>query len=160
MASCSASSRLASRVLQRPFSSGMLHRKKIIPPKHTHHQCRHWLGASAAAVCTAAAWAFRTTNTLGGTPASAFSCAPSGAIVFSWVEYLDMAASCVEYGAMVCRSDAYGTTVARAGAAAITPVMAALLLLMVVRIPTPFAPPPAAAIAWASRAGGILDGLV
>src|SRR6516225_2705602 len=71
-----------------------------------------------------------------------------------------MVFSCAEYGAMVVRSAAYGATVVSAGAAAITPAMAALLAAIVVRMPMPLAPPPAAAIAWPSRAGGILAGFV
>src|ERR1700729_2118630 len=39
-----------------------------------------------------------------------------------------------------------------------TPVIAAWLAAMVVRMPTPVAPPPAAATAWACSAGGILPG--
>ena len=95
------------------------------------------------------AWAFRYGNTPGGTLDSAVSCAPYGAMVVRFAEY----------GAIVFRSVAYGATVFSAGAAAITPRMAALLVLMVVRMPIPFAPPPAAATAWAARAGGILAGL-
>src|SRR5215469_11209058 len=71
-----------------------------------------------------------------------------------------MVVSCAEYGAMVCSCVAYGATVCSAGAAAITPVMAALLAEIVVRILMPWAPPPAAAIAWPSSAGGIVAGLV
>ena len=40
-----------------------------------------------------------------------------------------------------------------------TPSMAALLALMVVRMPVPLAPPPAAATAWATSFGGIAAGL-
>jgi hypothetical protein len=68
---------------------------------------------------------------------SAVSCAEYGAMVFN----------CAEYGAMVCRSAAYGATVCSAGATAITPLMAALFAEIVVKMPTPVAPPPAALIA-------------
>src|SRR5579862_6665520 len=87
---------------------------------------------------------------LGGTFDSAVSWAEYGAIVVSWAEY----------GAMVFRSDAYGATVCSAGATAITPLMAALLAEIVSSIPRPLAPPPAAVIAWATSAGGILAGFV
>src|ERR1700733_11377845 len=69
-----------------------------------------------------------------------------------------MVVSCAEYGAMVCRSVAYGATVCSAGPTAITPLMAAWLAAMVVRTAIPFAPPPAAATAWACRAAGALPG--
>ena len=87
-------------------------------------------------------------KTPGGTLDSAVSCAEYGAMVFS----------CAEYGAMVFRSAAYGATFCRSGATAITPLMAALFCEIVVSMATPLAPPPAAAIAWASSAGGILAG--
>jgi len=80
----------------------------------------------------------------------AVSCAEYGAMVFSCAEYGAMVFSCAEYGAMVFS----------AGAAAITPVMAALLAAIVVRMFIPLAPPPAALIAWPSSAGGIVAGFL
>ena len=59
LASCSASSRLASRVRQRPRSSGMDSRKKMMPPKQIQYQVFHCPAVLAAAFCTAAACAFR-----------------------------------------------------------------------------------------------------
>src|SRR5215469_8576096 len=79
-------------------------------------------------------------------------------MVVSSAEYGAMVVSCAEYGAMVVSSAAYGATVFSAGAAAITPAMAALLAEIVVRIFMPLAPPPAALIAWAASAGGIVAG--
>src|SRR5256885_12593183 len=96
----------------------------------------------------------------GGTLDSAVSCAEYGAILVSCAEYGAIVVSCAEYGAMVCRSVAYGATFCRSGATAITPLMAALLFAIVVRTPMPLAPPPAAAIAWPTSAGGILLGSV
>ena len=78
----------------------------------------------------------------------------------SSAEYGAMVVSCAEYGAMVVRSAAYGATVFSAGAAAITPAMAAWLAEIVVRICRPLAPPPAALIAWATSAGGIVAGFL
>ena len=128
----------------------MLNRKKIIPPKHTHHQSRHCPAIPAAAFVTAAPWAFRYANADGGTLDSAVSCAEYGAMVLR----------SAEYGAMVVRSAPYGATVASAGATAITPEMAALLALMVDRTARPLAPPPAALTAWATRLGGIVAGFL
>src|SRR5690349_25112659 len=79
-------------------------------------------------------------------------------MVVSSFAYGAIVDSCVAYGAMVCRSDAYGATFCRSGATAITPLMAALLAAIVVRVWMPLAPPPAAAIAWPTSAGGILLG--
>src|SRR5579872_607042 len=69
-----------------------------------------------------------------------------------------MVCSRAEYGAMVFRSLAYGATVCNAGPTAITPLMAAWLAAMVLRMVIPLAPPPAAATAWACRAAGALPG--
>src|SRR5512142_1562093 len=96
----------------------------------------------------------------GGTLDSAVSCAEYGAILVSSAAYGAIVVSCAEYGAMVCRSVAYGATFCRSGATAITPLMAALLFAIVVRTPMPLAPPPAAATAWATSAGGICAGFV
>src|ERR1700727_796745 len=95
-----------------------------------------------------------------GTLDRAVSWAVNGAIAVSSVEYGAMVVSCAEYGAMVCRSAAYGATVCRAGPTAITPVMAAWLAAIVVRMPRPLAPPPAALITWACSAGGIVAGFL
>src|SRR5271169_5967948 len=100
MASCSCSSRLASLGRQRPRSSGMERRKKMIPPKHTQYQIFHWFAVWAAAFCTAAAWALMYARTVGGTLDRAVSCALYGAIVFRPAEYGAMAFSSAEYGAM------------------------------------------------------------
>src|SRR6185437_14310384 len=148
LASCSASSRLASRVRQRPRSIGMLSRKKMTPPTQIQYHVFHCEAVLAAASCTSLPCAWRYGKTSGGTLDSAVSCAAYGAIVDS----------SVAYGAMVCRFDAYGATFCRSGATAITPLMASLLFAIVVSTPRPLAPPPAAAIAWATSAGGILLG--
>src|SRR5487761_142340 len=54
---------------------------------------------------------------------------------------------------MTCRSAAYGATVCSCGPTAMTPLMAAWLAAIVVSTPRPLAPPPAAAMACACRAG-------
>ena len=59
MASCSSSSRLASRGRHRPFSSGMDSRKKMIPPKQIQYHVFHCPAVWAAALVTAAPWACR-----------------------------------------------------------------------------------------------------
>jgi hypothetical protein len=59
MASCSSSSRLASRGRHRPFSSGMDSRKKTIPPKQIQYHVFHCPAVWAAALVTAAACACR-----------------------------------------------------------------------------------------------------
>jgi AcrR family transcriptional regulator len=59
MASCSSSSRLASRVRHRPFSSGMESRKKMMPPKQIQYHVFHCPAVWAAALDTAAPWACR-----------------------------------------------------------------------------------------------------
>jgi AcrR family transcriptional regulator len=59
IASCSSSSRLASRVRHRPFSSGMENRKKMMPPKQIQYHVFHCPAVWAAALLTAAPWACR-----------------------------------------------------------------------------------------------------
>src|SRR5215831_10308148 len=129
IASCSCSSLRASRGLHRPRRTGMLSRKMITPAKQIQYQVCHWPGASAAAFCTSAPCAFRYANTPGGT--------------------LDSAVSWAAYGVMVWSC----------GATAITPLIAALLVLITVRIWTPVAPPPAAATACAASFGGTAAGV-
>src|ERR1700689_4973674 len=67
IASCSCSSRLASRGRQRPRSSGMLSRKKMIPPKQIQYHVFHWPAVLAAAADTALAWAAMKASTEAGT---------------------------------------------------------------------------------------------
>jgi hypothetical protein len=68
-------SRRASRVRQRPRSSGMLSKKKMTPPKHTQNQVRHWPGDLASADWTCGPCAATYEAADGGTFESAVSSA-------------------------------------------------------------------------------------
>src|SRR5204862_6535390 len=50
---------LTMRVLTDPRDSGMLSRKKTMPPKQIQYHVFHWPAVLAAAFCTSAPWAFR-----------------------------------------------------------------------------------------------------
>src|SRR6202035_1083287 len=82
---CAASSALASRGRQRPRRSGMLSRKKMIPPKQIQYQVFHCPTVLAAAAVTSAACAAMYLSTDDGTFCSAASSAPTPGAVTSWI---------------------------------------------------------------------------